>query len=88
MLVDYYKNLPPVSTSTVKVAEELLNRLEYRIQFVAPDAVEGKMTFRTQNIINALEKDVPMEQVKTEVGKLIADLIKKKIKKDKEEKAK
>jgi hypothetical protein len=83
MLVDYYKNLPPVSASTVRTAEELVNRLEYRIQFVAQDTVEGKMTFRTQKIVNALEQDVPMEQVKTEVGKLIADLIKKKIKESK-----
>jgi hypothetical protein len=76
MLCDYYSALPNSGDATQK-AEDLLSRMAYRATYVAKDSVEGKMTYRSCVISDALEKDVPMEQVKKEVGKLIADLIKK-----------
>jgi hypothetical protein len=76
VLVDYYGALLNGRTS-LEQAGHLMSRIAYRINFVAPDAVEGKMTHRVNVIINALEKDVPMDQVKKEVGKFIADLLQK-----------
>lgn len=77
MLIDYYRTLAGSEQSNLK-AEDLLSRIAYRMQYVAPDSIEGKMTHRVSVIVDALEKDVPMEQVRQEVAKFIADLLKKK----------
>jgi hypothetical protein len=79
MLIDYYGNL--LSDKQLSNAEDFISRLAYRINFIAPEAVEGKMTHRVNVIVNALEKEVPMEQVRKEVAKFIADLLKKEQKK-------
>ena len=80
MLIDYYGSIAG-SDHSQQIAEDLISRIVYRINFVALDSVEGKMTYRVNEIVNALEKEVPMEQVKKDVGKLIADLLKKELKK-------
>lgn len=76
MLCAYYKNIPDTEP-TIKASEILMSSIAYRYKFVATEAVEGKMTYRVNLIVDALEKEVPMEQVKKEVSKFIADLIKK-----------
>lgn len=86
-LIDYY-NTVARSNDSVKRAEDLLISIAYRHEFIAPDAVEGSMTYRVNVIKDALEKDVPMEQVKIEVARFIADLLKKKIVEDKNTKEK
>jgi len=87
MLINYYGILP-ASEHSLKIAEDLISRIEYRKNFVASETEEGQMTFRVNVIVDALEKEVPMEQVKKEVAKLVSDLIKKKIKKNNDNKSK
>ena len=79
MLIDFYGNLTD-SGKSLQIAENLLSNIAYRIKYLAPNAIEGHMTHRVNVIVNALEKDVPMEQVKKEISKFIADLLKKKLK--------
>ncbi len=75
-IINYYISITPDSPYLNK-GLDLLNSIAYRIEFIAPDAVEGQMTHRVNEITNALDKEVPIEQVKKEVGKFIADLLKK-----------
>jgi hypothetical protein len=81
MLMDYYGNMSG-SDQSVRIAEDLLSRIAYRCNYVAPEAIEGKETYTVSLIVDAIQKDVPMEQVRKEVSKFIADLIKKKKLKD------
>lgn len=74
---DYYQTIAPENESSQK-AENLLRSIAYRLEFVAPDGIESPITYRVNQIRAALEKDVPMEQVKLEVAKYIAELLKKK----------
>ena len=78
MLIDFYGNLL-ASRKSLQIAENLLSSISYRIKYLAPDTIEGHMTHRVNVIVDALEKDVPMEQVRKEVSKFIADLLKKKM---------
>ncbi|MCE1168227.1 MAG: hypothetical protein LWX70_09030 [Sphingobacteriia bacterium] len=75
-LIYYYNSIAPENEPS-KRAEELLTGIAYRTEYLAPEGIESTMTFRVAQLVNALEKEVPMEQVKKEVAKFIADLLKK-----------
>lgn len=77
MLLDYYDKSLPGAEKTRSTAKDLISKLNYRISYIAPDEIEGTMTHRINIIVNAIEKDVPMEQVVKEVSQFVADVIKK-----------
>lgn len=79
MLDNYYHGIPG-SEPTSKITGELISSIAYRAHFVAPDTVEGPFTFRIDIMCAMLEKDVPMEQVKKEVGKFLVEILKKRLK--------
>lgn len=82
MLVDYYDNSFPGAEKTRKTATDMISKLNYRILYIAPNEIEGKMTHRINIIVNAIEKDVPMEQVVIEISKFVADILKREKKKE------
>ena len=67
-------------TDSVQKGNELIQKINYRIEFVAKDAVETAVSFRVGQIVDALDKDVPMQQVHQDIAKILLPLIRKKLK--------
>lgn len=78
MLIDYYAKFD-LSEKSRKAGDDLLGRMVYRYKYVAEEQVEGKLTFQINNLAATIEKDVPIEQVKEEVAKIIANLLRRRI---------
>jgi hypothetical protein len=52
-----------------------INRINYRIKYSAPNAVETKLTFRIAQIKDAFYTDMTFEEMQTEMAKLITRMI-------------
>lgn len=79
-LIDFYRiNFDnPIG---LKAGEELILKVNYRIEFVAKEAAETKVSYRVNQIVDALDKDVPMKQVHADVAKILLPLIREKLRK-------
>jgi len=92
-IINFHKVNYPEHRQIIDSTDHLFRRIDYRIKYVAKDVQESKITFRVQQIKNALySDDMTIEQVRQEAGRLLAPTLRRmyaeRLEKDAEEKDK
>jgi len=92
-IINFHKVNFPEHRQIIDSTDHLFRRIDYRIKYVAKDVQESKVTFRVQQIKNALySDDMTIEQVRQEAGRLLAPTLRRmyaeRLEKDAEEKDK
>jgi len=92
-IINFHKVNFPEHRQIIDSTDHLFRRIDYRIKYVAKDVQESKITFRVQQIKNALySDDMTIEQVRQEAGRLLAPTLRRmyaeRLEKDAEEKDK
>lgn len=70
-IIEFHKLKFPAQRSIIDSTSHMFKRIDYRIEYVAKEAVETKITFRVNEIKNALYGDLTMEQVQQEFARLL-----------------
>jgi hypothetical protein len=70
-IIEFHKLKFPAQRKIIDSTSHMFKRIDYRIEYVAKEAVETKVTFRVHEIKNALYGDLTMEQVQQEFARLL-----------------
>lgn len=77
-IINFHKVNFPEHRQIIDSTDHLLRRIDYRIKYVAKDVQESKVTFRVQQIKNALyDDDMSIEQVRQEAARLLAPTLRR-----------
>ena len=77
-VINFHKLKYPEHRQIIDSTDHLFRRIDYRIKYVAKDVQESKVTFRVQQIKNALySDDMTIEQVRQEAGRLLAPTLRR-----------
>ncbi|MBV6418862.1 MAG: hypothetical protein DAHOPDDO_00072 [Ignavibacteriaceae bacterium] len=77
-IINFHKVNFPEHQQIIDSTDHLFRRIDYRIEYVAKDVQESKVTFRVQQIKNALySDDMTIEQVRQEAGRLLAPTLRR-----------
>ncbi len=88
-IMEFHKLKYPEHRKIVDSTDHMFRRIDYRLNYVAKDVEESKVSFRVQQIKNSFDTDMPPRQIKDEFAKIIDDDLREIIQeKDKSKKAK
>ena len=87
-IINYHSVNFPKQKSVVGTGERLLNKIDYRMKFEAPDMAESPVTYQVQQIYDALYGDMTAIEVQNEFARLLAPIIGEKLKEKKSKKKK
>ena len=77
-IINFHKVNFPEHRQITDSTAHLFRRIDYRIKYVAKDVQESKVTFRIQQIKNALyDDDMTIEQVRQEAARLLAPTLRR-----------
>ncbi|HOJ06764.1 MAG: hypothetical protein HND40_00225 [Ignavibacteriota bacterium] len=77
-IINFHKVNFPEHRQIIESTDHLFRRIDYRIEYVAKDVQESKVTFRVQQIKNALyDDDMTIEQVRQEAARLLAPTLRR-----------
>lgn len=77
-VINFHKVNFPEHRQIIDSTDHLFRRIEYRIQYVAKDVKESKVTYRVQQIKNALyNDDMTIEQVHQEAARILAPTLRR-----------
>jgi tetratricopeptide (TPR) repeat protein len=77
-IINFHKVNFPEHRQIIESIDHLFRRIDYRIEYVAKDVQESKVTFRIQQIKNALyDDDMTIEQVRQEAARLLAPTLRR-----------
>lgn len=92
LMIDYHEINFPKHQPLIEIGKELIQKIDYKIKYVATDQVETAATFKVQQIYNAIYDDMTFEQLRSEFARIIEptvrELLDKKEKETKKEKNK
>jgi hypothetical protein len=92
LMIDYHEINFPKHQPLIEIGKELIQKIDYKIKYVATDQVETVATFKVQQIYNAIYDDMTFEQLRSEFARIIEptvrELLDKKEKETKKEKNK
>jgi len=77
-IINFHKVNFPEHRQIIESTDHLFRRIDYRIEYVAKDVQESKVTFRVQQIKNALyDDDMTKEQVHQEAARILAPTLRR-----------
>ena len=82
-IIEFHKLKFPAHRKIIDSMSHMFRRIDYRIKYKAKDVEESKITFRVQEIKNALFDDMTMEEVNQELAKTLTTIIRRELSKDK-----
>lgn len=92
LLIDYHQLNFPKHQTQVEIAKELIQKINYKINYTAQEKEETPATYRIQQIHNAIYNDMTFEELRSEFARIIEptvrDLLEEKEKETKKEKSK
>ena len=92
LMLDYHQVNFPKHQPLVEIGQELIQKIDYKINYVAAEKLETPATFKVQQIYNAIYDDMTYEQLRSEFTRIIEptvrELLDKKEKETKKEKNK
>jgi hypothetical protein len=84
-IIEFHKLKFPAHHKIIDSTEHMFRRIDYRIKFVAKDVEESKLTFRVQQIKNALYGDMTIEEVRQEYARLLVPKLRERLAKEEED---
>ena len=72
-IINFHKLNYPEHQKIINPTEQLFRRIDYRIKYVAEDLQESKVTFRVNEIRDALYADMSPQEIRDEFAKIIED---------------
>ncbi len=87
-IINYHSVNFPKQKSVVGTGERILNKIDYRMKFEAPDMAESPVTYQVQIIFDALYGDMTKAELTAEFARIIEDDIRKLYEKRKKTKKK
>ena len=92
LLIDYHQLNFPKHQAQVEVGKELIQKINYRMKYVAEEKTETLATFKVGQIHNAIHDDMTFEELRSEFARIIEptvrDLVEEKEKETKKGKNK
>ena len=89
LLIDYYQLNYPKHQAHIEVGKELIQKINYRMKYVAEEKIETPATFKVEQIHNAIYDDMTFEELQSEFARIIEPTIRDILEeKDKETKKK
>jgi len=89
LLIDYHQLNFPKHQAQVEVGKELVQKINYRMKYVAEEEIETSATFMVRQIHNAIYDDMTFEELQSEFARIIEPTIRDLLdEKDKETKKK
>ena len=78
-IIEFHKLKYSAHRKIVDSMGHMFRRIDYRIKYKAKDVEESKITFRVQEIKNALYGDMTIEEVRTEFARLLGPKLRERI---------
>ena len=72
-IINFHKLNYPEHQKIINPTEQLFRRIDYRLKYVAEDLQESKVTFRVNEIKDALYADMSPQEIRDEFAKIIED---------------
>ena len=92
LLIDYHQLNFPKHQAQVEIGKELIQKINYRMKYIAEENIETSATFKVGQIHNAIYDDMTFEELQSEFARIIEptvrDLVEEKEKETKKEKNK
>jgi len=89
LLIDYHQLNFPKHQAQVEIGKELIQKINYRMKYIAEEKIETSATFKVEQIHNAIYDDMTFEELQSEFARIIEPTIRDILEeKDKETKKK
>jgi len=74
-LIDYHQLNYPKHQAHIEVGKELIQKINYRMKYVAEEKIETPATFKVGQIHNAIYDDMTFEELQSEFARIIEPTI-------------